>query len=56
MLTVKLTKTRLTEPQNDGLGSCHEPCMLGLDQPDSAQLDNTSHWPLFQALAARQLP
>ena len=36
MLTVKLTKTRLTDPQDDGLESCCEPGMLGVGQPDSA--------------------
>ena len=35
MLTVKLTKTRLTAPQDDGLESCGEPGMLGVSQPDS---------------------
>ena len=34
--TVKLTKTGLTAPQDDGLASCCEPGMLGTDQPDSA--------------------
>ena len=41
MLTVKLTKTRPADPQDDGLGSCQELGVLGVDQPDSAQLDNT---------------
>ena len=34
--TVKLTKTRLSDPQDDGLGSCREPGILGVGQPDSA--------------------
>ena len=36
MLTVKLTKTRLADPQDDGLESWCEPGMLGVGQPDSA--------------------
>ena len=36
MLTVKLTKTRLADPQDDGFESCLEPGMLGVGQPDSA--------------------
>ena len=36
MLTVKLTRTRLPEPQDDGL-ECHRgPRMLGVGQLDSA--------------------
>ena len=38
---VKLTKTRRTNPQDDRPESCREPDMLGVGQPDSAQLDNT---------------
>ena len=30
MLTVKLTTTRLTDPQDDGLESSREPDMLGV--------------------------
>ena len=33
---VKLTKTRLADPQDDGLESCCEPGMLGVGHPDSA--------------------
>ena len=36
MLTVKLTKTWLTDPQDDGFEPCREPSMLGVGQPDSA--------------------
>ena len=36
MLTVKLTKTGLIDPQDDGLVSCCEPGMLGIGKPDSA--------------------
>ena len=32
---VKLTKTRLTDPQDDELESCRDPGMLGVDQRDS---------------------
>ncbi len=35
-LAVKLTKTRLTDPQDDGLETCREPGILGVGQPDSA--------------------
>ena len=34
--TVKLTKNRLTDPQDDGLESCRERGMLGVGQLDSA--------------------
>ena len=33
---VKLTKTWLTDPQDDGLESCREPGMLGVNRSDSA--------------------
>ena len=33
--TVTLTKTGLTDPQDDGLAACCEPGMLGIGQPDS---------------------
>ena len=38
MLTVKLSKTRLTDPPDDGVESYRErePGMLGVGQPDSA--------------------
>ena len=36
MLTVKLTKNRLTDPQDDVIESCREPGMLGVCQPDFA--------------------
>ena len=36
MLTVKLTKTRLTHSQDDGFEFFREPGMLGVVEPDSA--------------------
>ena len=33
---VKLTQTRLIDPQDDGLELRGEPCMLGVEQPESA--------------------
>ena len=36
LLTVTLTKTRLTDPQDEGLEPCREPGMLGVGQPESA--------------------
>ena len=33
---VKLSRIRLTDPQDDGLESRREPGMLGVGQPDSA--------------------
>ena len=33
---VKLSRIRLTDPQDDGLESCREPGMLGVDHRDSA--------------------
>ena len=33
MLTVKLTKTRLTDPQDDGLEPCREPACWGSVSP-----------------------
>ena len=41
MGAVKLTNTRPTDPQDDGLESCRGPGMLGVGQPSSAELDNT---------------
>ncbi len=38
---VKLLKTRLTDPQDDGLVSCREPGMLGVGQLAFRQLDST---------------
>jgi hypothetical protein len=32
MLTVKLTKTQLTDPQDDALWPCRDPGMLGVDE------------------------
>ena len=39
---VKLLKTRLTDPQDDGLVSCREPGMLGVGQLAFRQLDSTA--------------
>jgi hypothetical protein len=39
--TVKLTTTRPTVPQDDGLEPGHDGSILGVGQPDHAQLDNT---------------
>ena len=39
MLTVKLTKTRLADPQDTAIESHRVPGMLGVRDPESAQVD-----------------
>ena len=43
---VKRTKTRLTDPQDNGLECCCKPGILGIGQPDSAEADDTTFCPL----------